>query len=506
MKSPVRTRPLRALRAAAAAALGALVLTACAALPPHASPAPTPLSGSQLGLAGPTVAPAPEAWWQALGDPQLDRLVEAALRDNPRLAQANARWQAAAAAAAAAAAGQQPAARFKGSEERLKVPSGFGPYLLGGRTVWYGSLGAALSWDPDLWGQHAAQSAAAQRLSTAADMDRAAARLLLSGAVVQAYLQLDRADALEDIAADTEAQRARIVQITRRRVAAGLDTRVELREAEGAVPQTHLALLQAQAQAALARHVLAALVGRGADLYASIQRPHLNVQALQSLPASLPINLLARRPDVIGARERIAAADAQRSAARAAFYPSINLSALVGFASVSLSNLISAETLGYGAGPALTLPIFDGGRLRAQYRGAQAELGQAVASYDDIVLGAVHEAADQLTLIDSLAAQQQQQTQWLDAAQEAYRLDEERYRAGLASYLSVLDAETDVFNARRSAVELHSQRASARITLLIALGGSFSAPGVPGTPTGPGASTARAARTDLSQSSFNIEN
>lgn len=494
------------------AALGALLLSACAALPPHPTVAPTPLSSGQLGLSGPSFAPAPDAWWQALGDPQLDRLVETALRDNPRLAEANARWQTAAAEAAAAAAGQQPAARFKGSEERLKIPSGFGPNLLGGQTVWYGSLGAALSWDPDLWGQHAAQSAAARRLSSAADMDRAEARLLLSGAVVQAYLQLDRADALEDIAADTEAQRARIVDITRRRVAAGLDTRVELREAEGAVPQTHLALLQAQAQESLARHVLAALVGRGADLYASIQRPHLNVQALQTLPASLPINLLARRPDVIAARERIAAADAQRSAARAAFYPSINLSALVGFASVSLSNLISAESLGYGAGPALSLPIFDGGRLRAQYRGAQAELGQAVASYDDVVLGAVHQAADQLTLIDSLAAQQQQQIQWLDAAQEAYRLDEERYRAGLASYLSVLDAESDVFNARRTAVELHNQRASARITLLIALGGSFSAPDAPAAPAAstapaaPGAKAVRAASADVSHNSFNIEN
>ncbi len=146
--------------------------------------------------------------------------------------------------------------------------------------------------------------------------------------------------------------------------------------------------------------------------------------------------------------------------ARAAFYPSINLSALVGFASVSLSNLISAETLGYGAGPALTLPIFDGGRLRAQYRGAQAELGQAVASYDDTVLGAVHAGgrpahADRLAGRPAAAA-----AQWLDAAQEAYRLDEERYRAGLASYLSVLDAQSDVFNARRSGVELQNQRAS----------------------------------------------
>jgi len=473
--------------------LGAtLLLSACATLPPHPGAAPAPLPDSRLGLSGPAFTPAPEAWWRGLGDAQLDRLMSAALQDNPRLAEANARWQAAQAQAAAARATQLPAAQFKGSEERLKVPQGFGPYLLGGQSVWFGSLGAALSWDPDLWGEHADESAAARRLAGAAAMDRAEARLLLGGAVMQAYLQLDRAYALEDIAADTEAQRARVVEITRRRVIAGLDTRVELREAEGELPQAHLALLQAQAEEALARHELAALVGRGGDFYASIQRPRLNIQALQGLPDELPINLLARRPDVIAARERIAAADAQRRAARAAFYPSVNLSALAGFASVSLSNLVSAESFGYGAGPALSLPIFDGGRLRAQYRGAQAGLVEAVSSYDDIVLGAVHQAADQISLIDSLAAQQQQQIQWLDAAQEAYRLDEERYRAGLSTYLSVLNAETDVFNARRTAVELHHQRASARVTLLIALGGSFSTPGAAASGRGTAAAVPRA--------------
>jgi NodT family efflux transporter outer membrane factor (OMF) lipoprotein len=215
------------------------------------------------------------------------------------------------------------------------------------------------------------------------------------------------------------------------------------------------------------------LIGRGADVYAAIQRPHLDLTAVLPLPAALPINLLARRPDVIAARARIEAADATRRAARAAFYPSINLSALIGFASIKLTDLISAQSFGYGAGPALSLPLFDGGRLRAAYGGAQAGLEEAVASYDDTVLGAVRQAADQISLIDSLGAEQQQQRQWLDAAEEAYRLDEERYRAGLASYLSVLNAESEVLSARRQAVDLASARAGARISLLVAVGGSF---------------------------------
>jgi NodT family efflux transporter outer membrane factor (OMF) lipoprotein len=229
---------------------------------------------------------------------------------------------------------------------------------------------------------------------------------------------------------------------------------VELREAEGALPQARLALMQAQSAQALALHQLAALGGHGADAYAGISRPQLNLAAALPLPTELPVNLLARRPDVIAARSRIEAADAQKRAAKAAFYPNLSLTALAGFASLSVTDLINAKSFGYGAGPGLSLPLFDGGRLRAQYRGTEAALDQAVANYDDTVVRAVQQAADQLSLIDSLSAQFAQQRESLNAAEEAYRLAEERYRAGLAGYLTVLNAETEVLNERRQQVDL----------------------------------------------------
>jgi len=449
-----------------------LLLAGCATAPPRRT-SPAPLSGTALGLRGQEVKPAAETWWKSLGDTQLDELMRQALSGNPGLAEARARLRAAQAQAAATRADQLPDAGLRAGTTGLAVPQGFGPYLLGGRGVWLSNLGATVSWSADPWGRRADEAAAARGLAHAADLAADDARLLLTGAVAEAYLDLDRAYALTDIAASAEAQRMHIVEITRRRVAAGLDTRVELREAEGAVPQTHVVLLQAQSAQALATHQLAALIGRGADAYAGIQRPHLNLQAVLPLPTALPINLLARRPDVIAALARIAAADATQSAARAAFYPSINLSALVGFASISLGDLISARSFGYGGGPALSLPLFDGGRLWAAYRGADAGVDQAIARYDDTVLGAVRQAADQISLIDSLGSEQQQQRAWLAASEEAYRLDEERYRAGLASYLSVLNAETEVFAARRLAINLASDRAGARVSLLVAVGGSF---------------------------------
>jgi NodT family efflux transporter outer membrane factor (OMF) lipoprotein len=242
------------------------------------------------------------------------------------------------------------------------------------------------------------------------------------------------------------------------------------------VPQARLALTQAQSAQALAIHQLAALAGRGADAYAGVARPQLNLDAALPLPGELPVNLLARRPDVIAARARIEAADAGKRAAKAAFYPDITLTALAGFASFSLKDLISAQSFGYGAGPGLSLPLFDGGRLRAQYRGTEAVLDQAVADYDDTVLRAVHQAADQLNLIESLASELGQQRESLDAAEEAYRLAEERYRAGLAGYLTVLNAETEVLNERRQRVDLSASLALARVTLLLALGGSYQYP------------------------------
>lgn len=124
----------------------------------------------------------------------------------------------------------------------------------------------------------------------------------------------------------------------------------------------------------------------------------------------------------------------------------------------------------------MSLPLFDGGRLRAQYRGSEAALDQAMASYDDIVVRAVHQAADQISLIDSLSAELGQQRDSLAAAEEAYRLAEERYRAGLTGYLTVLNAETALLNERRQQVDLSASLALARVTLLLAAGGSFQYP------------------------------
>jgi NodT family efflux transporter outer membrane factor (OMF) lipoprotein len=336
-----------------------------------------------------------------------------------------------------------------------------------------GSEGLNLSWDIDFWGRQASLLKQARSQTTAAALDVAGARLALSGAVAQAYIDLYRDSALAEVAQRTEAQRHTILEITRKRVQSGLDTNVELREASGAVPEAHVELLKAQAAAALDTHALAALSGQGAEAYARVGRPTLDPAAILPLPAALPADLLGRRPDVLAARDRIEGARAGQAAAKAAFYPDINLTAFAGTSAVGLGKLFVGNSAVYGVGPAIHLPLFDAGRLKAEYRGAAAEIDDAVSAYNESVLQAVRETSDQLSLVEALNAQIAQQQQSLDDAEAAYQLAEERYRAGVSTYLTLLITETAVLSARREHVTLISDQAIARVNLLLAVGGDF---------------------------------
>jgi len=452
----------------------ALAFSGCIT-PPKLDPQQQTIEKDYLGLSSRVFAPAPdEAWWSAFNDPQLDRLMLRALADNPNLAQAMARVREAQSLADVTQAGLAPSLSFGAQETRQRF-SGHDviPPPYAGTKRWQGREGVNLSWNIDFWDRQASLLKQARSQTTAAALDVASARLALSGAVMQTYIDLYRNNELADVAQRTEAQRARILEITRRRVRSGLDTNVELREASGAVPEAHVDLLHAQAATALDTHQLAALSGQGAVAYAQVRRPTLDPAAILPLPAALPADLLGHRPDVLAARDRIEAARAGQAAAKAAFYPDIDLAAFAGTSAVGLDNLAHGTSGVYGVGPAIHLPLFDAGRLKAEYRGAAAEIDDAVSAYNQSVLGAVRETSDQLTLIEALNAETALQQRSLDDAEAAYHLAEERYQAGLSSYLTVLNTETAVLSARREHIALLCAGAIARVSLLLAVGGSF---------------------------------
>jgi NodT family efflux transporter outer membrane factor (OMF) lipoprotein len=465
MKAAARTT---ALLLGIATALGGCVT------PPKTEPQVQSIADQSVGL-GTTSAPTvTDRWWEQYGDPQFDQLVTTALEHNPNLQQTLARVRAAQSQVTFAVAQRRPSVTLDGAEQRARWPEEYiYPPPFGGGTYWSGQVLANLSWDLDFWGKQAALIDSAKATAAAARLDSEAARLATTVALSQTYLDLNRAIALADIAQQSLDQRKQILDITRKRISAGLDTNVELREAESAVPQAELARLQAEAAREVAVHRLAALIGEGADAYERIGKPTLNLEAALSIPTELPADLLGRRPDILAARARVEAATSERAAARAAFYPNVNLSAFAGFQAIGLDNLFQANNRTYGIGPAISLPLFESKRLKSQFNTATALQDEAVSAYNGVVLSAVQQVADQLSQVNYSARQLQQARDTLTAAEEAYRLAQRRYEAGLANYLSVLTTETQVLNARTTYIDILHQQALARVSLLLAVGGNF---------------------------------
>jgi NodT family efflux transporter outer membrane factor (OMF) lipoprotein len=470
--------------ALAAVAVSAVALIAgCAStngLAPTASPRDANALAAQRSLrdahAGDAAWPARD-WWKALDDAQLDALIDEAVRDSPTLKVAAARTRKAIAAADAAAAPLSPRIDGSASSTRERFPNnGLTPPPLGGSTRTVNELQATLSWEIDFWGKNRAAYEAALGAARAAEVDAYAARLALSTNIAQAYVQLQRAYLLHDVAVATLAERQRIYELTRDRNAAGLDSRLELKQAESAVPATHEALVALDERMALARNQIAALLGAGPDRGLAIERPAATALASVALPSTLPAELIGRRPDVVAQRWRIEAAGRDIASAKAQFYPNVNLVAFVGLQTLGASNLLAAASGMAGVGPAITLPIFDAGRLRANLAAKDADYDVAVEQYNQTLADAMRDVVDQLASFRSVAEQRVQQRQALATTREAYELALLRYREGLGNYVQVLSAEQPLLDQQSLDAELHARELELSINLVRALGGGYEAP------------------------------
>jgi NodT family efflux transporter outer membrane factor (OMF) lipoprotein len=187
----------------------------------------------------------------------------------------------------------------------------------------------------------------------------------------------------------------------------------------------------------------------------------------------MPLDLLGRRSDIAAARWRVEASLKDLSAAKAQFYPNVNLVAFAGLSSIGFDKLLKSESEQWGVGPAIRLPLFDGGRLRANLRGKTADLDAAIESYNAQVLDAVHEVADRITSAQAVRRQQEQQGAAQTAAETAYAIAQQRYKAGLSTYLNVLSAEAPVLAQRRLAVDLAARAIDTQVQILHAVGGDL---------------------------------
>lgn len=460
---------------AALAVAAASLLSACAN--PGAAHAPLALTSPQaLGLSGqlPPAERLPHArWWTVLGDAQLDALVDAALAGQPSLLVARARAAQAASLADARRAANGPQANLSLDLTRERyTANGLVPPPVAGNVYNSANLQGTFSWAPDFFGLHRAELEASLGQARAAQADAAAAANTLAVQLTRAYVALARLLAEQQVAEQALTQRQQIARLTQERVTAGLDSKVELTQAQAALPDARAQIEALAEQVTLARRQIAVLAGQAPGAQTALS-PRLAALALPTVPEALGTDLLGRRPDVVAARWRIEAAMSGVSAARSEFYPNINLTAFIGLNSLGLDRLLHASSRQIGVAPALRLPIFDGGRLRAQLGGRQAELDAAIAQYNAAVLEAVRQAGDALASIDSIARQQQLQQQAGASADKAFQFARERFGAGLGNYLLVLSTESQVLAQRRLAVDLRARQLDTRLVLMKALGGGW---------------------------------
>jgi NodT family efflux transporter outer membrane factor (OMF) lipoprotein len=464
---------MRLNRSQAAALFLALPLVGCVDAPPT-TPSQTEIASQTLGLSAES-APQPAGdWWKAFNDPQLNGLVSKLLANNPSLQSALARIRAAEAQLSTERALYYPDINIDSTETRELVSNDYlYPRPFGGSWQWVGDTEARFRWSLDFWGKQEAQIERARSASQAAALDASAARLALAGMFAQSYVQLLLAWQNIDIAHETVAERQTILDLTQSRVKAGLENEASLEQAKALLAMSRMEVRRSEAQRDMAVHAIAALIGEGARAYPDIVRPAAVVEYALPLPEHLPVDLLARRPDILAAHARILAAMHGREAAHADFYPDIDLAAAIGFQSIGLDKIFSGQALVAGVGPAIHLPVFDAGRIRAQYARATADLDAAVADYNGTVVSAVRQTSDALTQVESLADERQQQQLALDSASRAFDLAKERYRLGLSGQIPMLTAEATLLSARQQMAALIAQAAVQRVTLLLAVGGGF---------------------------------
>lgn len=459
------------------ALLSCFLLAACASnggprlapVDPHAIAASTSLPGSA------TAAWPGEGWWRGYGDAQLDALITEGLAASPDVAMADARLRRAAGMAQAEGGALLPSVGVDGGATLSKTSynNGFPKAFVPKGWQDSGQLAGALSFDIDLWGRNRAALAAATSEREAATIDAAQARLLLAGAIAAAYADLARLFDEREVREAAVAMRTKSEDLVRRRVAAGLDSRASLSMAEAQSASARGDLAATDEALGLRRNQIAALIGAGPDRGLALSRPAWPAIAPQGLPADVTTELVARRPDVAAARARVDAALSRVKVAKAAFYPSIRLSALFGVQSLGLDTLFTKDSQTGNVGPAFSLPLFSGGALQGQYRAAGGGADEAIAAYDRTVLGAYRETADAVTSQRQLAERLAEARAALAGAQDAHALARRRYEAGLSSYLDVLAIEDRVLLARLSASALEAANRNADIALIRALGGGY---------------------------------
>ena len=414
-------------------------------------------------------------WWTAYGDPQLDLLVKEAIKGSPDVASALARITQAQGAIQTVRGNLLPQVSGQGDADVAKQSYNNGTPVSALPQGWkdYGTLALSASFDLDLWGKNKALLAAATSATEAAVADERQAELLLTTSVVSGYFELARLLARQKVLESALKARQDTANLTDGRVKQGLDNDSPLRQANSLVAQAKQELATNAAQVAVQRHAIAALLGEGPDRTAGLTPPAIEAIPETPVPADAGIALAGRRPDIIAARKLVEAANSGMKYSKASFMPDISLKGLLGFTSLGISHLFDSGSDYGNAGAAISLPIFEGGKLAGEYRMARAGYDSEVASYNKTVVGALQDVADALVMRDSAREEERNALVARNEADAAYRLAMMRYKGGLYTYLDVLSTQQTALSARVAAVDAHFSTLSSEVALTRALGGGY---------------------------------
>jgi multidrug efflux system outer membrane protein len=413
------------------------------------------------------------AWWNVFADPTLDDLEIRSLAANQDLQAAAARVEQARAAAGLARSDYWPHLAANGSVSRERTSSTTETVFPDSLTTVYRAP-LSVSWELDLFGRVRHLTASARFDAEASVATFETVRLALTADVAENYFLLRALDHEQTLVGDGIVLRRRARQLAVSRFSNGTATELDVVRAD-----TELATAEAEfsglaRRRAAVQNALAVLVGVPAQSF-ELPASTAGMSKLPPVPAELPASLLERRPDVAAAEHALAAANARIGVARAAFFPAISLTGGGGYASAEIDRLFSAGSRIWSIGPSLYLPIFQGGRNRANLERSRAAYDESVAHYRDRVLVAFREVQDALTATRHLAEQAAAQDRALTAARRAATLAQTRYDAGFVSFLDVIDAQRTSLTTERAAVQLSAIRMNTSVALIKALGGGWHA-------------------------------
>jgi NodT family efflux transporter outer membrane factor (OMF) lipoprotein len=479
-----------------AVALAALLLAGCAVGPDYVRPSmDLPVAYKETGpwkTATPQLIDASHPWWEAYNDGTLSALVVQANAANQNIRVAEAQYREAQAIAAAAHADFFPTVGVNAGGTRAQTNS-TGALKLGTTDT----LGLAASWEPDLWGAVRRSVEAGNADAQASADDLAGARLSIQTTLAQDYLQIRVIDLQRDLYASTTAAYARALELTQHQYAAGTVLRSDVALAQSQLKSAEAQAVDLEAQRSQLEHAVAVLTGRAPASFtlepfapavpmtpASLPLSDAVRMQLPVTPAGLPSELLERRPDIAAAERRVQSANANIGVAKAAYYPQIVLSASGGFSAGNLASLFNTPSRVWSLGAALAQTVFDGGLRKAHTDQAVAVYDASVAQYKQTVLGGFQQVEDNLATLRVLDRESALQAEAVQASQLAERLALSQYRAGTATYLSVVTAQQLSLTNQRTAAQVLGRQLAASVSLIAATGGGWTADAAAATTSG----------------------